>query len=112
MRTALRYTISLTVGLVVTVLAAEFATSDYLIMFSLLPLYGAVTSMLLAHKQQRLALSRGESTRSTRKRGAIIGGLGAFTGCLLLQASIPAGFAGYGLMLLGMAGAIGDMAES
>ncbi|GGK84830.1 hypothetical protein [Haloarcula sebkhae] len=112
MRTALRYTISLTVGLVVTVLAAEFATSDYLIMVSLLPLYGAVTSMLLAHKQQWLALSRGESTRSTRKRGAIIGGLGAFTGCLLLQASIPAGLAGYGLMLLGMAGAIGDMAES
>jgi hypothetical protein len=109
MRPALRYIISLAVGLVVTVLAAEFATSDHLIMVSLLPLYSAVTSMLLAHKQQWLSLSRGEPTRSAR---GIIGGLGAFTGSLLLQASILAGLAGYGLMLLGMAGAIGDMAES
>jgi hypothetical protein len=112
MRPALRYIISLAVGLVVTALAAEFATSDHLIMVSLLPLYSAVTSMLLIHKQQWLSLSRGESTPSARKGGGIIGGLGAFTGSLLLQASIPAGLAGYGLMLLGMAGAIGDMAES
>ncbi|ELZ42600.1 hypothetical protein C463_10665 [Halorubrum californiense DSM 19288] len=38
-------------------------------------------------------------------------GIGAFTGSLLLQASVPAGFAGFGLMLLGMAGAIGDFDE-
>ncbi|MGB9951359.1 hypothetical protein [Haloarcula sp. Atlit-120R] len=109
MRTALRYAISAGVGLLITVFAVAFAASDHLVMLSLLPLYGVVTSLILAHKQQWLSLSRGQSNRSARKRGGIIGGIGAFTGYLLLQASIPAGLAGYGLLLLGMAGAIGDM---
>jgi hypothetical protein len=111
MRPALRYAISIGVGLVVTVLVVVFVTSDHLVMLSLFPLYSAVTSMLLAHKQQWLSLSRGSSSWSARKRGATIGGIGAFTGSLLLQASIPAGVAGLGLMLLGMAGAIGDIDE-
>jgi hypothetical protein len=112
MRPALRYIISVGVGLAVTALAVAFATADHLIMLSLLPLYGAVTSMILAHKQQWVSLSRRNPTRSTRKLGATIGGLGAFTGSLLLQASVPAGFAGYGLMLLGMAGAIADLDQA
>jgi hypothetical protein len=111
MHPALRYTISLGVGLIVTILAVEFATNNHLITLSLVPLYGATTSMILAHKQQWLSLSRGSSNRSARKRGATIGGIGAFTGSLLLQASVPAGLAGFGLMLLGMAGAIGDFDE-
>jgi hypothetical protein len=111
MHPALRYTISLGVGLIVTILAVEFATNNHLITLSLVPLYGATTSMILAHKQQWLSLSRGSSNRSARKRGATIGGIGAFTGSLLLQASVPAGLAGLGLMLLGMAGAIGDFDE-
>jgi len=111
MRPALRYTISLSVGLIVTILAAELATADHLITLSLVPLYGATTSMILAHRQQWLSLSHGSSNRSARKRGATIGGIGAFTGSLLLQASVPAGLAGFGLMLLGMAGAIGDFDE-
>ncbi len=51
MRPALRYTIAVGVGLVVTVLAAEFATTDHLITLSLVPLYSALTSMILAHKE-------------------------------------------------------------
>ena len=112
MRPALRYIIAVGVGLIVTVLAAEFATTDHLITLSLVPLYSALTSMILAHKQQWLSLSRGSPTRSARKRGAIIGGVGAFTGSLLLQASIPAGLAGYGLMILGMAGTIAEFNDS
>jgi hypothetical protein len=111
MHPALRYTISLGVGLIVTVLAVELATTDHLITLSLVPLYGATTSMTLAHRQHWLSLSQGSSNRSTRRRGATIGGVGAFTGSLLLQASVPAGLAGFGLMLLGMAGAIGDFDE-
>jgi hypothetical protein len=109
MHPALRYTVSLGIGLIVTVLAAKLATTDHLITLSLVPLYGATTSMITV--QQWLSLSQGSSNRSTRRRGATIGGIGAFTGSLLLQASVPAGLAGFGLMLLGMAGAIGDFDE-
>ena len=111
MRSALRYTISLGVGLILTLLAVELATTDHLIALSLVSLYGATTSMILAYRQQWLSLSQGSSNRSARKRGATIGGIGAFTGSLLLQASVPAGLAGFGLMLLGIAGAIGDFDE-
>ena len=105
MRPALRYTIAVGVGLIVTVLAAEFATTDHLLMLSLVPLYTALTLMILAHKDQWLQSGKNPS-RSARKRGGIIGGIGAFTGSLLLQASIPAGLAGLGLLLFGMAGGI------
>jgi len=43
---------------------------------------------------------------------SIIGGVGAFTGSLPLQVSILAGPAGYGLMLLGMAGAVAEFSGS
>ena len=102
MRPALRYTIAVGVGLIVTVLAAEFATTDYLLILSLFPLYTALTSMILAHKDQWLHSPKNPSW-SARKRGAIIAGVGAFTGSLLLQTSIPAGLAGLGLMFLGAA---------
>jgi hypothetical protein len=108
MHPAVRYSISLGVGLTVAVLAVELATTDHLITLSLVPLYGATTSMILAHRRRWLSLSQGSSSRSARKRGATIGGIGAFTGSLLLQASVPAGLAGFGLMLLGMAGVISD----
>ncbi len=109
MHPALRYTVSLGVGLVVAVLTLEFAASDHLVTLSLVPLYGAVTSMILAHRQRWLSLSRGSPNRSARKRGATIAGVGAFTGSLLLQTSVPAGLAGYGLMLLGMAGGVAEV---
>ena len=111
MRPALRYTIAVGVGLIVTVIAAEFATTDHLLILSLVPLYTALTSMILAHKEQWLRSGK-SPTWSARKRGGIIGGVGAFTGSLLLQASIPAGLAGLGLMLLGMAGGIAEFNDS
>ncbi|MFC7078248.1 hypothetical protein [Haloarcula halophila] len=111
MRPALRYVSSLGVGAIVTALAAEFATTDHLLLISLLPLYVSVTSMILAHRQQWVSLSRDTPDWSARKRGAIIGGMGAFTGSLLLQASVPAGVAGFGLLLLGMAGVVADVDE-
>ena len=108
MRPALRYGISLCVGLVVALLVALFATTDHLLTLSLVPLYGVVTSLVLAHKQQYLSPSR--NGRSARKRAGIVAGVGAFTGSLLLQTSIPAGIAGFGLMLLGMSGSMADVA--
>jgi len=111
MRPALRYAIAVGVGLVVTVLAAESATTDHLLILSLVPLYTALTSLILAHKERWLRSYR-SSPRPARKRGAVIGGVGAFTGSLLLQASIPAGIAGLGLMLLGMAEGIAEFTDS
>ena len=111
MHPALRYTIAVGVGLIVTVIAAEFATTDHLLMLALVPLYTAFTSMILAHKEYWLRSSE-NPTRSARKRGGIIGGVGAFTGSLLLQASIPAGLAGLGLLILGMAGGIAEFNNS
>lgn len=111
MHPALRYTVSLGVGLIVTIFAVKLATTDHLITLSLVPLYGAATSMILAHRKQWFSLSQGSSNRSARKRGATIGGIGAFTLSLLLQASVPAGLAGFGLMVLGIASAIGDFDE-
>lgn len=109
MRPALRYAISLLVGLTVTGSVAEFAGTDHLITISLLPLYVAVSSFMLAHRQAFVTLSR--DATPARKRGAIIGGVGAFTGGFLLQESIPAGVAGFGLMFLGMASVIADFDE-
>ena len=106
---ALRYAISLGVGLIVTVLVLRFATTDHLVTISILPLYVVVTSMIIKHRKTWLSLS--SDGTSPRKRGAIIGGLGAFTGSLLLQASIPAGVAGLGLLFLGTAGTIADFDE-
>ena len=111
MRPALRYTIAVGVGLIVTVIAAELATTDHLLVLSLVPLYTALTSMILAHKKRWLRSMKNPAW-SARKRGGIIGGVGAFTGSLLLQASIPAGLAGYGLMVLGLAGGIAEFNDS
>jgi len=112
MPTIIRYIISLGVGLLVTIIAGTLATTDYLILASLVPLYATSTSMLLAHKQQLLSSSRGSSGLSEKKAGAAIGGFGAFTGALLAQTSILAGFAGYGLLILGMTGGITFFDES
>jgi hypothetical protein len=53
-----------------------------------------------------MSLSR--EAAPARKRGAIVGGVSAFTGGFLLQSSIPAGAAGFGLMFLGIATTIAD----
>lgn len=105
---ALRYSISLGVGLIIATSVGLFATDDYLLTMSLVPLYSVVTSLVLAHRQQYLSPSR--NGRSARRRAGIVAGVGAFTGSLLLQVSLPAGIAGFGLMLLGMSGTMPDVA--
>ena len=108
MRPALRYSISLGVGLIIATSVGLFATTDHLLTISLVPLYGVVTSLVLAHRQQYLSPSR--NGRSARKRAGIVAGVGAVTGSLLLQASVPARIAGFGLMLLGVSGTMADVA--
>jgi hypothetical protein len=101
--------VSLIVGLTVTVSVAQFVTTDYLLTISLLPLYVTVSSMMIAHRQAFIPLSR--DADPARKRGAIIGGVVALTGGFLLQTSIPAGVAGFGLMFLGMATVVAGFDE-
>lgn len=109
MRLALRYAISLGIGLTVTLSVAEVATADRLLILTLLPLYGTVSSMMIAHFETWRSLSR--DGPPARRRGAIVGGVGAFVGGFLLQTSIPVGAAGFGLMFLGMAATIADFDE-
>jgi len=107
MHRALRYAVSLFVGLLVTASVAEFSATDDLLTISLFPLYVAVSSMMIAHRRTFISLSR--DAAPARKRGAIVGGVGALTGGNLLQTSIPAGVAGFGLLFLGMVTVIADV---
>lgn len=107
MRFGLRHVVSTLIGLAVTMAVAQVATTGHLLTFSLLPLYAVVSAMLVAHRDVIHQISSDGAT--ARKRGAIGGGVGAFTLGFLLQASIPAGVAGFGLMLLGMTLVIGDV---
>jgi len=50
MRSALRYVASLCVGLIVTLSVWVSATTDRVIVVSLFPLYGTVSSMMIAHR--------------------------------------------------------------
>lgn len=106
MRPALRYITSLCIGLIVALSVWVSATTDRLIVVSLFPLYGAVSSMMIAHRQAFLSLNRGAAP--ARKRGVIVGSVGALTGGVLLHTSIPAGAAGVGLMLLGAITSVAD----
>ena len=107
MRPALRYAVSLFIGLLVTLTVAEYDTTAHLLTISLLPLYVTVSSMMIAHRQTLVSLSR--DAAPARKRGAVVGGVSAFTLGFLLQASISAGIAGIGLMLLGIATTVADI---
>lgn len=101
---ALRYAVSVAVGSVVTGSVAVATTANTLITVSLFPLYAIVTSLIVVHRQEWLTRSRGDSAGS--RAGAAIGGAGAFAGGALLQTSVPAAAAGFGLLFLGMAGAV------
>lgn len=109
MRPALRYTVALSVGVLVTGSVAVFAKTDHLLTISLLPLYASVSSLLIAHRQ--VLVSHSHNGPPARKRGAVIGGTGALTGGFLMQISIPAGIAGIGLLFLGMAALAADFDE-
>ncbi|MFB6163485.1 MAG: hypothetical protein ABEJ86_08640, partial [Halococcoides sp.] len=89
MNSVIRYALSLGVGLIVTVAVATIASTDDLIILSLFPLYVTASSMIIAHRQTLISLTR---QTPSRKRGAIVGGVSAFTGGLLLperQAQSP-----------------------
>jgi len=107
MRPALRYVASLCVGLIVTLSVGVSTTTDRLIVISLFPLYGTVSSMMIAHRQAFFSLNH--DAAPARKRSAIAGSVAAFTGGFLLETSIPAGTAGIGLMLLGVATTVADL---
>jgi hypothetical protein len=105
----LRYGLAVVVGLSVTAVVATASTTDRLVIVSLPILYGAVTAIGWAHRGQLYDNARTSGDRdSSAKLGGIIGGVGALTGSLLLQASIPAGAAAYGLMFLGVVGTVAD----
>lgn len=112
MHRALRYGISLLVGVAVTALVAELSTSDRMVILSLPVLYGTVMSMFLAHWQQWTDISpSGSQSRSTVVRNVAVGGNVAFTGSYLLQVAIPAAVAAFGLALLGVAAASAEFSE-
>jgi hypothetical protein len=106
MHRSVRYTISVIVGIAVSIavsMLAQGESSHSLVILSLPVVYGVVTSLLLAHKQRYIEIHSSQQRASGSKLGGIGGGTGALAGSLLLQVSIPVGVAGFGLMLLGMA---------
>jgi hypothetical protein len=107
MRPALRYAVSIAVGLAVTILVGELASGDWFITISLIPLYAAATSMGIAHRERWMQ----SSDNSPSRAGAAVGGFGALTGGALIRTSIPAAAAGFGLLILGMAAAIAMIDE-
>lgn len=104
---ALRYAASIAVGLTVTILVGELATGDWLVTISLLPLFAAATSMIVAHRRRWTRSDGGLPS----KAGAAVGGVGALTGGALIRTSLPAAVAGFGLLLLGMAAGIAVLDE-
>ncbi|QLC34992.1 hypothetical protein EFA46_012095 (plasmid) [Halarchaeum sp. CBA1220] len=107
MHPALRYVASLCVALILTLSIAASTTANRFLVASLLPLYWTVASLTLAHRHALFSLSR--DAAPARKRGALVGGVGALTGGFLLQTSIPAGAAGLGLLLLGTVSTAADV---
>lgn len=102
MRPALRYAVSIAVGLAVTIPVGELASGDWFITLLLIPLYAAATSMGIAHRERWMQSNDDFPSRV----GAAVGGFGSLTGGALIRTSIPAATAGFGLLLLGMAAAI------
>ncbi|KTG07976.1 hypothetical protein AUR64_01725 [Haloprofundus marisrubri] len=111
MRRSIRYALSIFVGMTVTIITLRFTKTNSLVVLSILPLYGVSTAFLLGCKDSWYRLLRPETKEQvSRKRGAIGGGIGAFTCSLLLAVSVPVGVAGIGLMLFGQTLAVADFA--
>ena len=108
MRPALRYAVSVAVGLAVAIPVGELASGDWFITLSLVPLYAAATSIGIAHRERWMQSNDDSASRA----GAAVGGVGALTGGALIRMSVPAATAGFGLLLLGMAAAIAMIDES
>ena len=108
MRPALRYAVSVAVGLAVAIPVGELASGDWFITLSLVPLYAAATSIGIAHRERWMQSDDDPPPRA----GAAVGGVSALTGGALIRMSVPAATAGFGLLLLGMAAAIAMVDKS
>ncbi|RLM49824.1 hypothetical protein DVK06_13700 [Halorubrum sp. Atlit-28R] len=109
MNRALRYGVALVVGLSVAGLVARFFPGDPFVTAAIFPLYAATTSLVVAHRKTWRRTSRGDPGRLARFRGAMGGGIGAFTASVIAEISLPAGVAAVGLMVFGMALGIAEL---
>jgi hypothetical protein len=102
-----RYAVAVGVGVALAALVAAVSGTHGLPSFAVPVVYAATTALALAHRETWVELSRRED--SSRKLGALGGGVGAFAGNALLQVSVPVGLTGLGLMLFGMTVTVADV---
>ncbi|SDR35812.1 hypothetical protein [Natronobacterium texcoconense] len=100
MRRLTRYAISVVVGLAVTVPVLLVGYDSPTILLAI-PLVYATTTAIAHWDALPTSLFGSRESRAGWKMGAIAGGVSAFVCIGLLQVSIPAGIAGYGLLLFG-----------
>ncbi|WP_299332018.1 hypothetical protein [Haloplanus sp.] len=108
MHRSIRYVVALLVGVGLAVAAGVLSDTHGLPLISIAVVYTATTVLVLAHRNDWAGLS-GKTTGTSRRVGAIGGGVGAFAGATLLQVSIPVGVTGLGLYLFGMAVVVADV---
>jgi len=107
MRRFARYSMYLLVGAGLAVFVATVSDGPVLPLLSIALVYSATTTLVLAHRDDWATLS--SRSTSSRKVGALGGGVGAFAGSTLLQVSVPVGVTGLGLYLFGMAVTVADV---
>ncbi|WP_435069368.1 hypothetical protein [Haloplanus sp. C73] len=107
MRRSLRYALALLVGVGLAAVVATVSDGSLLPLLSIALVYSAITTLVLAHWDDWATLS--SRSASSRKVGALGGGVGAFAGSTLLQVSVPVGVTGLGLYLFGMAVTVADV---
>ena len=107
MRRFTRYAVATAVGIGLAVVVAAVSDTLGLTLLSVAVVYGPTTALVLAHRDDWVALSDRPDT--SRKLGAVGGGVGAFAGSTLLQVSVPVGVTGLGLYLFGMALTVADV---
>ncbi|ELY29378.1 hypothetical protein C499_05955 [Halogeometricum borinquense DSM 11551] len=106
MRRSIRYALSAVVGLGVMALTAVVDNGNTGLMAMIPLIYGTTTAFALDNVELIRATS-GEG--SSRTVGMLGGGIGAGTSVGLLQQSLAAGIAGYGLFVFGMALTIAEV---
>ena len=108
MHRSLRYAVALLVGIGLAAAVAAVSDGPVLPMLSVAVVYSAATTLVLAHWDDWADLCS-RTGESSRKVGALGGGVGAFAGSTLLQVSISVGVTGHGLYLFGMALTVADV---
>jgi hypothetical protein len=102
-----RYAVAAAVGVGLAALVAVVSDTLSVTLLSVAVVYGPTTALVLAHRDDWVALST--RPEPSRKLGAVGGGVGAFAGSTLLQVSVPVGVTGLGLYLFGMALTVADV---